>query len=234
MIRHILFDLDNTLYSPRSGLMAELDRRISEYFARHLHLQVPQAERLQAEYCWEYGSCTNGVLKNARLDLDRFLREVHEIDVRRHLSADPSLVKVLTRLPLQKWVFTNAPLEYARRVLDALGITRHFRGVFDIRFLDFVGKPDPQAYHRVLAALRARADECVMVEDTPRNLLPAGALGMTTVLISHHASLPPAGVDAVLPDLAGLPAAWRTCVGSAACSGAGEFHRQRGEQRRGG
>lgn len=223
--RHILFDLDNTLYPPEAGLMAELDRRITQHFARHLHLQVPQAERLQVEYCWQYGSCTNGVLKHARLDLDRFLREVHEIDVRRYLSADPSLVKVLTRLPMQKWVFTNAPLEYVRRVLDALGITGQFRDVFDIRFLDFVGKPDPQAYHRVLAALRARGDECVMVEDTPHNLLPARALGMTTVLISRHTSLPLARVDAVLPALEELPAALAGLRGNGAVPRRREFHR---------
>lgn len=231
--RHILFDLDNTLYPPQAGLMAELDRRITQHFARRLHLQVPQAERLQAEYCWQYGSCTHGILKNARLDLDGFLREVHDIDVRRYLSPDPSLAKVLTRVPLPKWVFTNAPLEYARRVLDAMGITRCFRGVFDIRFLGFVGKPDPEAYHRVLAALRTRGDECVMVEDTAHNLLPARALGMTTVLISRHTSLPPAHVDAVLPGLEELSAALAGLRGSSVVPTRREFHRQRDEKRRG-
>jgi len=230
--RHVLFDLDNTLYPPGAGLMAELDRRITHYFVRRLHLHVPEAERLQAEYCWQYGSCTNGILTHARLDLDRFLREVHEIDVRRHLSADPSLAKVLTQLPLEKWVFTNAPLEHARRVLDALGITGHFRGVFDIRFLDFVGKPDPEAYHRVLAALRARGDQCAMVEDSLHNLLPAKALGMATVLISWHGPLPAARVDAVLPDLEGLPAALAGLRGNDAVRRRREFHRQRNEQRR--
>ncbi len=64
MIRHILFDLDNTLYPPQAGLMAAIDRRIARYFARELGLRLPQAQQLQAEYCWQYGSCTEGVLRD--------------------------------------------------------------------------------------------------------------------------------------------------------------------------
>lgn len=75
-IRHILFDLDNTLYHPEAGLMAELDRRIAQYLARELNLRLSEAEQLQAEYCWEYGSRANGVLKDAVLDLERFLTAV--------------------------------------------------------------------------------------------------------------------------------------------------------------
>ncbi len=200
----MLFDLDNTLYPPRAGLMAELDRRIAGYFARRLNMRVPQAERLQVEYCWQYGSCTNGVLKRIPLNLERFLSEVHDIDARRYLRPDPALETLLAQTPLHKWVFTNAPLEYARRVLEALAVAQHFRGVFDIRFADFVGKPDPQAYHRVIGALGTAGEQCVMVEDSARNLRPAKALGMNTVLVSPN-GVAPGWVDVVLPDLSGLP-----------------------------
>ncbi|MFQ5813213.1 MAG: pyrimidine 5'-nucleotidase [Anaerolineae bacterium] len=207
MIRHVLFDLDNTLYAPQTGLMAELDRRIIRYFARELGLRLPRAQQLQAEYCWQYGSCTIGVTRDTNLDLDHFLTDVHNIPVERYLEPDPALDALLRQLQGEKWLFTNAPREYAGRVLDALEVAGHFRGVFDIRFMDFVGKPDPMAYQRVLKAIGARAEECVMVEDSVVNLAPAGELGMTTVLITTNGHASALWVDVLLEDLTALPVA---------------------------
>ncbi len=207
MIRHILFDLDNTLYAPQAGLMDELDRRIIHYFARKMGLRLPRAEQLQAEYCWQYGSCTEGVLRDTDLDLDRFLSDVHDIPVERYLKPNPALDALLHQLPPEKWVFTNAPVEYAGRVLDTLGVASHFQGVFDIRFMDFVGKPEPASYQRVLEAIGTRGEECVMVEDSVANLAPAHELGMTTVLVASNGQASAPWVDVTLLDLTALPVA---------------------------
>ncbi|HBY95440.1 MAG: pyrimidine 5'-nucleotidase [Ardenticatenaceae bacterium] len=213
MIQHILFDLDNTLYPPSTGLMAAVDRRIARYFARELGLRLPEAEQLRADYCWQYSSCTTGVLRGARLDLDAFLTDVHAIPVEHHLLApNPALAAMLKQLQLVKWIFTNAPAEYARRVLDALGVMGHFRGIFDIRFLGFVGKPEPAAYERVLAAIGARGEECAMVEDSVANLAPAAALGMTTVLVTAGGGVPEPWVDVTASDLSELPAVLNSVV----------------------
>jgi len=198
MIRHILFDLDNTLYPPQAGLMAALDRRIVRYFARELGLRLPHAQQLQAEYCWRYDSCTEGVLHDDRLDLDAFLTYVHRFPVEGYLKPNPALDTLLQRLGPEKWIFTNAPSEYTRRVLDVLGVAGHFGGIFDIRFLGFVGKPEPAAYQQVLEAIGARGEECVMVEDSATNLTPAKALGMTTVLVTSDSRMPAPWVDVVL------------------------------------
>jgi len=207
MIRHILFDLDNTLYAPQAGLMEELDRRIIHYFARKMGLRLPKAEQLQAEYCWQYGSCTEGVLRNTDLDLGRFLADVHDIPVERYLKPNPALDALLHQLPPEKWVFTNAPVEYAGRVLDTLGVAGHFQDVFDIRFMGFVGKPEATSYRRVLDAIGARGEECVMIEDSAANLVPASELGMTTVLVTSNGRTPAPWVNVTLLDLAALPVA---------------------------
>lgn len=212
MIRHILFDLDNTLYPAQAGLMAELDRRIARYFARELGLRLPRAEQLQAEYCWQYGSCTEGVLHDAHLDLEGFLTEVHDIPVERYLTPNPTLDVFLQQLRPKKWIFTNAPAEYAQRVLKALGVAAHFRRIFDIRFLDCVGKPEPAAYQKVLEAIEAHGEECMMVEDSAANLAPAKALGMTTVLVTSNVQTPEPWVDVTLSNLAGSPDALNSRV----------------------
>jgi len=204
VIRHILFDLDNTLYPAQAGLMDKLDRRIARYFAETLGLRLPEATRLQAEYCWQYGSCTEGVLRDTELDLDAFLTAVHDIPVEQYLAPDPRLDHLLHRLLQAKWIFTNAPAEYARCVLEALGVAHHFRGIFDIRFMGFVGKPEPAAYRRVLEAIGVRGRECLMLEDSVVNLAPAKVLGMTTVLVTPNGSATQPWVDVVVSDLEGL------------------------------
>lgn len=76
-----------------------------------------------------------------------------------------------------------------------------FQGIFDIRFLGFVGKPEPTAYQQVLEAIGARGEECVMVEDSVANLAPAKALRMVTVLVTPNGWTSNPWVDIVVSKL---------------------------------
>lgn len=46
-------------------------------------------------------------------------------------------------------------------------------------------KPDAKIYEMAVARLGVPANECVFADDVPRNLEPAAALGMTTVLVDE-------------------------------------------------
>ena len=92
----------------------------------------------------------------------------------------------LAALPQTKSVFTNAPANYAWRVLRALGVEKHFAEIYDINFIAYESKPAPSAYAQVAAALPVRCDECAMIDDTARNLVPAKALGMQTVWLDGN------------------------------------------------
>ena len=59
--------------------------------------------------------------------------------------------------------------------------------VIDLEFHDYNGKPFREAYERVVAHLGVRAEECVLVEDTLRNLRVARQMGMVTVLVGERA-----------------------------------------------
>jgi len=68
-------------------------------------------------------------------------------------------------------------------VLDLLGIRHHFGRIVDVRDLEYESKPQPAAYERVCELLGVLPEECLMVEDNARNLMPARELGMITVLV---------------------------------------------------
>ena len=94
-------------------------------------------------------------------------------------------------------VFTNADAAHSERVLNTLQVRGHFDQIFDITYLDYVSKPDPGAYRYVLNELQVAGESCIMVEDTPRNLIPAKDLGMTTIHVGS--SDPSIAIDYAVP-----------------------------------
>src|SRR5581483_3642933 len=79
---------------------------------------------------------------------------------------------------------------HAERILERLGVADQFQKIFDVRFMEFECKPARGVYERALRALDARGDECLLVEDSPRNLPPARELGIHTILLMAQAGRP--------------------------------------------
>ncbi|MGQ9778575.1 MAG: pyrimidine 5'-nucleotidase [Bacillota bacterium] len=184
--RYLLFDLDNTLYPEETGLVAYLDRRIEEFLARTLGLERAAAVALRETYRQKYGTTLRGLMENHGLDPRVYFAYVYNVDLGRFLRPDPALATLLDRLPWPKAVFSNSPRQQITRVLTLLGVGDRFERIFGLEFADYLGKPHPEAYRRVLAALGIAGEDCIMVDDSPANLIPARKLGMTTVLLGQE------------------------------------------------
>jgi putative hydrolase of the HAD superfamily len=180
----IVFDLDETLYPHSDGLMQEVGRRIEMWLRNHLGLSGEEAVVLRREYFQRYGTTLGGLIAEQEVDVQDFLTFVHDTRVEAYLGPDPALDAMLDTIPLRKVVYTNGTSEYAWRVLQALGIANHFERVIGIEEVGLRNKLYHDAYEQMLALLDAQGSECVMVEDSVRNLQPAKALGMTTVLVN--------------------------------------------------
>ncbi len=183
MIRIILFDLDETLYPPQAGIMAQIRDLILRYIRERFDLSPEEADELRRSYFATYGTTMRGLQLERHIDADEFLHYVHDIPLEEYLQPNSQLDAVLASLPQEKVVFTNASREHAERVLAALGIRRHFERIVDVRDMNYESKPRPSAYRRICQMLDAEPQECLLVEDNVRNLRPAKALGMTTVLV---------------------------------------------------
>ena len=84
-------------------------------------------------------------------------------------------------MPGRRYIFTNGCRNHAARILDRLRIAHLFDEIWDIRTIGFQPKPEPAAYDRVVAAAGITPAGAAMFDDIARNLVPAHALGMTTV-----------------------------------------------------
>ncbi len=177
-----LFDLDNTLYSARYDLFPQVERRIGEFVSRELGITREEARLIQKTYFREHGSTMRGMMTVHGTDPHAFLAHVHDIDVS-VLPARPALAAALSDLPGRKFIYTNASADHAERVMDQLGVTPHFDGIFDIHAADFLPKPRIESFEKMLSRFAVDATRAVLFEDIARNLVPAAQLGMTTVWV---------------------------------------------------
>ena len=183
MHKVIFFDLDDTLYPRSAQLMRMIGERITDYIIHTIGIPADQADAARRRWRSRYGTALRGLLEDGyTFDLDDFFRYVHDIPLG-HVSPDPQLRAMLLRLPLRRVVLTNSNIEHADRVLAHLQIADCFERVIDIRALELINKPDPRAYELALDMVGVSAGEAILVEDTPANVAPARALGMTTILV---------------------------------------------------
>jgi len=185
--RDWVFDLDNTLYPAACNLFVQVDRRIQQFIMDLFGAGPDEARTIQKSFFHEYGTTLNGLMKNHGVDPTEYLHYVHDIDVT-PVPPNPALEAVLRRLPGRKLIYTNGSVPHAERVMDRLGISHHFDGVFDIVAAGYVPKPEDAAFGVFVKKYDIEPARAVMVEDIARNLAPAHARGMTTVWLrsDHH------------------------------------------------
>ncbi|MDI7274472.1 MAG: pyrimidine 5'-nucleotidase [Anaerolineae bacterium] len=198
MIEYALFDLDDTLYAPESGVLQAIGRRIERYLVERMGMEPEAAARLRAEYRAQYGTTLAGLLANGTADPEDYLAFVHDVPIEQLLRPSAEVKRALAGLPWRRVIVTNSDLRHVERVLAALGIDGLFDRVFDIRVTEYRQKPHPAVYGRVLAELGAEGPQCLIVDDSLANLLPAKEREMTTVWVGRQASLA-TGVDYAIP-----------------------------------
>ena len=200
-----VFDLDNTLHNASPHIFPRINTAMTAYLAEHLGLGEEEASALRRHYWQRYGATLTGLIRHHGTDPHHFLNQTHPLaDLPGLIVRERALRQTLRRLPGRKVVFSNAPLAYARAVLDALGIRRLFEGVFSIEHTGFRPKPDPHAFLEMMRCHHLAPRRCIMVEDSLANLRTAKKLGMTTVWVTRAARAP-GYVDHAVRNLLELP-----------------------------
>lgn len=183
-VRAVLIDLDNTLYPPECGLLAAGDARITRFIQGRLGLTWAEADELRRRLWREYGTTARGLAVEYGIAEVEMCREALEsMEPAEFLRPDPSLCEALSQIPVPLYLFTNSTRRYAEKIMEALGVADLFARIFDIEFMRWEGKPNSQAFARVLGALELPARAVVLVDDHPANLAAAQAIGMWAVAV---------------------------------------------------
>jgi len=180
-----IFDLDNTLYSGKTKVFEQIDKKMSKYISAKLNVSIEKAKKIQKNYFYEYNTTLNGLIKNHKIDANEFLEFVHDIDID-FLKKNLNLNEELQRLPGKKIIFTNGSKKHALNVTKKIGITHHFDDIFDIVESGFIPKPRMEPYKKLVEKHKIDPKLCVFIEDIARNLKPAYEMGMKTIWIENN------------------------------------------------
>lgn len=179
----VFFDLDDTLYPSSNGLWGAIKERMNMYMRDRMGFAEEDIPRLREQYFRQYGTTLRGLQANHGVDEVEFLAYVHDIPLGDYLRPDPVLRQVITSLPTQNLVFTNADAGHARRVLTALDLNDLFEKVVDINAVAPYCKPMPEAF-KIAMRVAGENDpgKCVMIDDLPHTVQAARETGMYGIL----------------------------------------------------
>ena len=179
-----VFDLDNTLYTPQQNIFSAIDKRMTDFISTYLNIERDEAFRIQKHYWTIYGTTMSGLQIEHDVNPDIFLEFIHDVDLCA-LSPNLDLRDALMQLAGDKYIFTNGTCHHAQRIMTQLGVADCFTDIFDIRLANYVSKPNPSVYQKMLDCFDLKATEVMYFEDMARNLIPAHKMGMQTIWIRH-------------------------------------------------
>ena len=186
-----VFDLDDTLHNASAHIFPVMNGAMTNFIQDSLALDEQAADALRQHYWKVYGATLKGLMRHHDTDPHHFLYETHKFpDLNERVILTKRLRHLLLSLKGRKVIFTNAPRNYAIRVLEILGIADIFESVFSVESSRFHGKPSVRGFQGLLKMIRVKPSDCIMLEDNLAALMTAKRLGMKTIWISKRLHKP--------------------------------------------
>lgn len=164
---------------------------IDSYFTRHLSLTPSDATMLHAKYYSEYGLAISGLVKHHKIDPLAYNKEVDDAlpldDVIKEDRRLRRMLEDVDRTKVKLWLFTNAYITHARRVVGLLGVGDLFEGVTycDYGVVPLVAKPHEEMFRKAEREAGVGdgggEGECFFVDDSGLNCRFAKMRGWTVV-----------------------------------------------------
>lgn len=200
----LFFDLDDTLYSPTSGIWEAIGDRMVQYMISKLDIPESSAPSERERLFHTHGTTMRGLVAEYQINEVDFLEYVHDISIEQYLSPNLVMRNILESYPQRKVIFTNADTGHAVRVLKTLGVQDLFDQIIDIRSIKPWCKPQTEAFAKALELAGINNPKnCVMIDDALRNLVTAHEFGLFTIHVGEPNAINP--VDAAIMSIEELP-----------------------------
>ena len=212
-ITTLIFDVDDTLYDVGTGFTAHRNgegaqsfmvaklgfpdmqsaKTVRDSYFERFHSTAKALTVAEEEGKFPYQTSTSsngdGEIVNKKTfvtkDLSKWWAENLNFTILG--GPDPKLVSMLESCPLDLVAFSNGPRLYVLRVLKEIGLDHVFppERVFAVDDVLPYCKPEKKAFQIIMDAVGVKdPSECIMVEDSMKNVRAAKELGMGTCLIA--------------------------------------------------
>ncbi|MCL2008168.1 MAG: HAD-IA family hydrolase [Treponema sp.] len=187
MVRHILFDLDGTLYPMHSGMQEFFRERLLGFTCDFLKLTKEECTPLLNGVRKRYGTTLEWLMKEKDFtDINAFMAYVHPENEVDFVPKNPDLRSLIEGLNLPCSILTNSPLFHAQRVIDFLDLKGIFQNIFSIDNFEQLGKPHPSSYRRVLDNLNLGPNDVLFIDDFPEYVEGYTAIGGRGILLDEN------------------------------------------------
>ncbi|KAF6167286.1 hypothetical protein GIB67_043147 [Kingdonia uniflora] len=193
----LLFDLDDTLYTSKTGLAAACKKNIEDFLVEECGFIKDKASSLRVELFQKYGSTLAG-LRALGYDIsaDDYHRFVHGRLPYDAIKPDPQLRNLLRSIKQRKLIFTNSDRVHAIKVLERLGLRDCFDQIICFETINpnlskpcrpdefpVVLKPSMDAITIAIDVADVDPRCTLFLDDNIRNIAAGKAAGLHTVLV---------------------------------------------------
>ena len=192
------FDLDNTLHNTSRNIFPFIKENMNAFVAKVLEKEGKNADAesvnaLRIKYWSTYGATLFGLIKHHQVSMNDFLEETHRFDNLSDLiHAERGLRHFFRKLPGRKILLTNAPHNYAKKVIKNLRLENHFERQIAIESMrvgrHIYPKPSKKLFRHLAAKYRVSPRKTVLVEDTNKTLKAVKSLAWRTVWVTGYLS----------------------------------------------
>lgn len=170
-----------------------------QYFMTHLSLSQQDAFELHQRYYKEYGLAIEGLVRYHKVDPLEYNAKVDDaLPLENVIVPDRALRQLLLDIDRSKvrlWLFTNAYVTHAKRVVRLLEVDDLFEGVTycDYGAKQLVCKPHKDMFDRAQReAGIVNVEQCFFVDDSALNCKAAHDLGWTAAHLVEPGETSPA------------------------------------------
>lgn len=209
-----LFDYDLTLYGADEHCVIDsLDERISQTVQNATGVDMETAHKIRKEYLIRFGTTLAGLQTMHGVKPDDFFDFIHQPEYLTYPKPSPAKRSLITGLVGRRFIFTNGRRDWSEAGMEHMGVRDCFEDVFDLKQMDWIGKPHESAYEKAEKWLAERVPDAffangtpadpskiVLLEDSVRNLEPAHRRGWKTILVNPIPDAP-SWVDYYVPSL---------------------------------
>ena len=145
-----LFDYDLTLYGEEERfVLNSLDHRIAEFVQKTVGGTFETATEIRKDYLHRFGTTLSGLMAMNGTAPDDFFDFIHEPEYLVYPKVSPEKFALLKSLEGHRFVFTNGRGDWSRAGMARMEIAPAIEDVFDLKLMDWEGKPHASAYEKI-------------------------------------------------------------------------------------
>lgn len=186
MYKHLLLDLDNTLYPASAAMNDGITFRMISFVSKWLGVSYEEAIAARKNALPSYGTTLEWLIAEKKFtDVNAYFEAVHPESELEELKPDLYLRGFLKSLGIPLTLLTNAPLSHAERVLRFFNIEDLFIGIFDITYHNGKGKPHSDSFIKTLEKVKYTVDQTLFVDDHPKYVAGYKNIGGQAILVDE-------------------------------------------------